>query len=441
MSGKIGMISLGCPKNQVDAELMLSKLSAAGFDVVDDIDAAELVIINTCAFIEDAKKEAIDSILNTASLKEDGVIQKIVVTGCLSERYRQELVQEFPEVDAVVGIGANADIAEVCARVLSGENVNTFPEKELMPLEGERMLTTPEWWAYLKIADGCSNRCSYCVIPSIRGDFRSRSMESILDEARTLADGGVKELVLIAQDTTRYGEDNYGSLMLPQLLEKLCEIDSLKRIRLLYCYPDRVTDELIKVMASNEKIVHYMDLPLQHASGRILKAMNRSGDAQSLSALIEKLRAAMPDIVLRTTFITGFPGETEEDFEILDRFIQDTKFDRLGCFSYSREEGTPAAGFENQVDKQTADSRADHIMEKQYEIFLHKNEEYIGKTYPVIVEGYDPYTDTYFGRGYMDAPEIDNRMYFTCGYKLNDGDEVEVEVFDMNEYDLIGEVV
>lgn len=435
------MISLGCPKNQVDAELMLAKLGNAGFDIVDDIDRAELIIINTCAFIEDAKKEAIESILNTASLKEDGNLKKLVVTGCLSERYTQEIISEFPEVDAVVGTGANGDIADICRRVLEGERVNVFPDKSLMPLDGERMLTTPEWWAYLKIADGCSNCCSYCAIPSIRGPFRSRSMESILDEARTLTANGVKELVLIAQDTTRYGEDVYGRLLLPELLEKLCEIDSVKWIRLLYCYPDRVTDELIGVMAANKKILHYMDLPIQHASGKILKAMNRSGDAESLSALIEKLRTAMPDIVLRTTFITGFPGETEEDFETLDSFIQKTRFDRLGCFTYSREEGTPAAEFEAQVDKEIADARNEHIMEKQYEIFLKKNEERIGSTYSVIVEGYDSYTDTYFGRGYMDAPEIDNRIYFTCGYKLNDGDEVEVEVFDMNEYDLIGEVV
>lgn len=441
MSYNVGFISLGCPKNQVDAELMLSKIKNAGFNIVDVAYEADVVIINTCGFIEDAKKEAIDNILEMAELKNEGSIQKIIVTGCLAERYKDEIFTEFPEVDAVIGLGANADITETVNAVLRGEQVGSFPDKEKMPLGGDRLLTTPQHWAYLKIADGCSNCCTYCAIPSIRGGFRSRPMEEIIAEAEKLASDGTKEIIIIAQDTTRYGLDLYGELKLPELLRKLNDIAGLEWIRMLYCYPDRITDELIDTMASCEKVLHYIDLPLQHADARILKAMNRTGDRESLEALIDKIREKMPDVVLRTTFITGFPGEDDEAFNNLSEFIDDIMFDRLGCFAYSAEEGTPAAEMENQVDEEVRKHRTDVIMEQQYDIFEFKQRKLIGEKIKCIVEGYDAYTDSYFGRTWKDAPEIDSVVYFTGIGDYNDGDIVDVEIFDINEYDLLGEIV
>ena len=312
------MISLGCPKNQVDAEIMLKKLVDAGYVLVQDADKADIVIVNTCGFIEDAKKESIDAILEMADLKEDGILKKILVTGCLAQRYADEVISEIPEVDGVIGIGANADIVAVCDAIFENEEVySSFPDKELLPLDGGRILTTPEYTAYLKIADGCSNCCSYCAIPSIRGAFRSRKMDDVLEEANALCEKGVKEIILVAQDTTRYGEDLYGELKLPELLNELNKIEKLQWIRLLYCYPERVTDELLDAIAENEKVCHYIDIPMQHADGEILKAMNRKGDKESLLALVEKIRARIPDMIIRTTFITGFPGETEEAFTTL----------------------------------------------------------------------------------------------------------------------------
>ncbi|MBO5935108.1 MAG: 30S ribosomal protein S12 methylthiotransferase RimO [Clostridia bacterium] len=441
MSYNVGFISLGCPKNQVDAELMLAKIEKAGFNIVDVAYEADVVVINTCGFIEDAKKEAIDNILEMIELKNECSIQKIVVTGCLAERYKDEILKEFPEVDGVIGLGANADIVAVINAVMSDASVAEFPEKEQMPLGGDRLLTTPQHWAYLKIADGCSNCCTYCAIPSIRGGFRSRPIEEVVGEAEKLAADGTKEIIIIAQDTTRYGLDLYGELKLPELLRKLNEIDGLEWIRMLYCYPDRITDELIDTMASCEKVLHYIDLPLQHADGRVLKAMNRTGDRESLEALIDKIRAKMPDVVLRTTFITGFPGEDEEAFNNLSEFIDDIMFDRLGCFAYSAEEGTPAAEMDNQVDEEVRKHRADVIMEQQYDIFEFKQRKLIGETIKCIVEGYDSYTDSYFGRTWKDAPEIDSVVYFTGIGDYNDGDIVDVEIFDINEYDLLGEIV
>lgn len=441
MSKKIGMISLGCPKNQVDAEIMLASLAEDGFEITNEVDGADAVIVNTCGFIEDAKKEAIENILDMAELKKEGVIGKIVVTGCLAERYREEIFKEIPEVDAVVGIGSNADICAVCRRVLEGESVETFGEKTCLPLSGERLLTTPEWFAYLKIAEGCSNHCTYCAIPSIRGEFRSRQPDDILAEAKHLAEMGVKELIVVAQDTTRYGEDLYGKSALPALLKALSKIEGIQWIRVLYCYPERITDELLDVMAETENIVEYLDIPIQHADASVLKAMNRKGDRDSLLQLIEKIRARMPDAVLRTTLITGFPGETEEAFETLCDFVKTARFDRLGCFAYSAEEGTPAAALPNQIDEETKRERGDVIMEMQYRIFDEKNRENIGKILQTVVEGYDPYTDSYFGRTERDAPDIDGQVKFTCGYELHEGDFVDVEIFDVLDYDLVGEVV
>lgn len=442
MSKKVGMISLGCPKNQIDAEIMLKKLVDAGYLLVNETDQAEIVIVNTCGFIEDAKREAIDTILEMADLKEDGIIEKILVTGCLAQRYADEIFAELPEVDGVIGLGANVDIVEVCNSLYDNdEPVSLFPDKENLPLDGGRILTTPEYTAYLKIAEGCSNRCSYCAIPSIRGDFRSRQFDDILDEAKMLCEKGVKELILVAQDTTKYGEDLYGESRLPHLLDELNKIEGLSWIRLLYCYPDRVTDELIDAIARNEKVCNYIDIPMQHADGEVLKAMNRKGDKDSLLALVNKLRDRIPDIVIRTTFITGFPGESEDAFTTLSEFVNEAQLDRVGCFAYSREEGTPAYDFENQVDPEVAAERAEAIMTQQYTIADNKLDDCIGRTFDVLVEGYDPYTDSYYGRTYMDAPDIDNNVILTSGYRIDDGDIVPVEIFDKNEYGLIGEAV
>ena len=441
MSKTVGMISLGCPKNQVDAEIMLKKLVDAGYLLVDEADKADVVIVNTCAFIEDSKKESIDSILEMVDYKEDGSLRCIVVTGCLAQRYADEVFEEIPEVDAVVGVGANDDIVSICDTVLAGEKCSSFPEKEKMPLEGGRILTTPEYFAYLRIADGCSNCCSYCAIPSIRGKFRSRAMEDVIDEAKALCEKGVKELILVAQDTTRYGEDLYGEVRLPQLLDELNKIEGLEWIKLLYCYPERITDELISAINRNSKVCNYIDMPMQHVSGKILKAMNRPGDRESLTALVNKLREKIEGVVIRTTFITGFPGETEEDFTALSEFVNEMKLDRVGCFAYSREENTPAYDFPEQVEKQVALDRAEIIMEQQYRVNEENLEKLMGQTFDVIVDGYDTYTDSYFGRTYMDAPEIDNNIIFTSGYEIEIGEIVPVEIFDKDEYSLIGEAV
>lgn len=440
MSIKVGLISLGCPKNQVDSEMMLAKLNAAGYEIVDDAYSADIVVINTCGFIEDAKKEAIENILEMADLKKDGVIKKILVCGCLAQRYKDEVIKEMPEIDGIMGIGNNGDIVEMCDRVMKDEAVEEFADKESMPIEGERILSTPAHWAYLKIADGCSNCCTYCAIPMIRGRFRSRTEDSIVKEAEKLASDGVKELILIAQDVTRYGEDLYKELRLPYLLKKLCKIDGIEWIRLLYCYPDRITDELLDVMASEDKILNYIDLPLQHADGRILKRMNRTGDKESLLALIEKIRDRLPNAIIRTTFITGFPGEGEDEFNTLSEFVDEAQFDRLGCFAYSPEENTLAAEFDDQVDDDVKQRRGEIIMEQQYDIFSYKQKQLIGTVQRCVVDGYDAYTDSYFGRTWMDAPEIDSSVFFTSRRELDEGDMVDVRIFDTKDYDLMGEV-
>lgn len=441
MNYKIGMISLGCPKNQVDAEHMLALMDAEGWEIVDYVDGCDAVIVNTCGFIDDAKKEAIENILDMVELKKEGVISKIIVTGCLAQRYKDEIVKEIPEVDAVIGIGANGDIIKTVEEVMSGvDTIENYPPQCDLPLEGQRILTTPQYWAYLKIGEGCSNRCTYCTIPSIRGNMRSRSMEKVIDEAKQLAESGVKELILIAQDTTSYGLDLYGELKLPELLNELCKIDSIEWIRLLYCYPDRITDELIETMKNQEKVVNYIDLPLQHADDKILKAMNRRGDQALIRNVISKLREEIPDVVIRTTFIVGFPGEGEEEFETLAEFVNEIEFDRLGVFTFSPQEGTPAFDMEDQVDEDIKTRRGEVIMQDQYSIMEEKNNEKIGKTYKVVVEDYDGYSDSYTGRTYMDAPEIDGLVKFTSHKDLDIGDFVDVEIFDVEDYDLIGEV-
>lgn len=435
---KIGMISLGCPKNQVDAERMLAQLDKNEFEITDCYEGVDAVIVNTCGFIDAAKQEAIENILDMAQLKADGTVGKIIVTGCLAQRYKKEIFDEMPEVDAVVGIGANANIADIVKRVINGEKLFEMPGSDQLPLTGERLLTTPEYWSYLKIADGCSNRCTYCAIPSIRGDYRSVEFETVIDEAKQLAAAGTKELILIAQDTTNYGSDLYGKLRLPELLDALCEIDGIEWIRMLYCYPDKITDELLETIARRPKVLPYIDLPLQHADDGILKAMNRRGDSAFLREVIAKIRSALPDAVIRTTFIVGFPGEGEKEFENLAEFVNEIEFDRLGCFAFSPQEGTPAFNMENIVDEDVKLRRGEIIMQDQLEIVTLKNRDRIGKTYRVLVEDYDGYTDSYSGRTYMDAPEIDGTVSFTTNKNYEPGDFADVVIIGVNDYDLIG---
>ena len=442
MAARVGMVSLGCAKNQVDAERMLYMLKDAGFEIVADAALSDVVIVNTCGFIEAAKQEAIDTILEFCTLKEEGRIKAVVCTGCLAERYRDEVLKEIPELDAVVGIGCNGDIVQVVRDIFAGDkDIKRFGEKEALDIEGERILSTQPFYAYLKIAEGCDNCCTFCAIPLIRGRFRSRTMEDIVSEAEGLAAKGVTELVVIAQDTTRYGEDNYGEKKLPELLRRLCKIDGLKWIRTLYCYPERITDELLDTIASEEKLVKYLDIPLQHCNGDILKRMNRSGDRESLSALLKKIRERIPGVIIRTTMLTGFPGETEEQFSELCRFVKETKFERLGCFAYSAEEGTPAADFEDQVPIKVKEKRSEIVMEEQMFISDRFNEAMIGKTLEVVTEGFDRYAECWFGRSSMDAPEIDGKVFFTSERKLRIGEYVRVKIDDVMDYDLIGTVV
>lgn len=441
MAVKVGMVSLGCPKNQMDAELMLAKLEQAGYEIVGESGLADVVIVNTCGFIEDAKQEAIENILEFAQLKKEGQIQKIIVTGCLAQRYQQELVQEMPECDGVLGLGANGDIVQTVEQVLHGESVSAFPSLETWPLDGDRLQTTPHFFAYLRIADGCDNRCTYCAIPYIRGGLRSRRMEDVVEEAKTLVENGVKELVLVAQDTTVYGRDVYGESRLPQLLQALCEIEGLRWIRLFYCYPEHVTDALLDVMASEEKILPYMDLPIQHASGHVLRAMNRPGDRESLTAIIRRIREKVPGITLRTTVMTGFPGESEEDFEELCTFIQDMQFERLGCFAFSPEEGTPAADLPDQIPDKVKQHRRDIVMEEQSRIADQHNTAQIGRTLTVMVESYDKYAACWFGRSEGDAPDIDGKVFFMAQPgQVRPGDLVSVRITDTMDWDLIGEL-
>ncbi|MFR2095720.1 30S ribosomal protein S12 methylthiotransferase RimO [Eubacterium sp.] len=439
ISRKVGMISLGCPKNQVDGEALLAKLKKAGYEIVNNIEDSDVMIINTCGFIEQAKKEAIDTILEVAEYKNAGLISAIVVTGCLAERYQDEIIKEMPEVDAVLGIGANSDIVKTCDKALCGIVTTSFPNKCYLSINDERIISTPSHWAYLKIAEGCDNRCSYCAIPGIRGGFRSRTIESCVDEAKVLAESGVKELILIAQDTTKYGQDLYGKYSLDILLKELVKIDGIEWIRLFYCYPQRITDSLINVIANEEKVCSYIDIPLQHSDKTVLKNMNRVGDGEDYRALISKMRKAIPGLALRTTFMVGFPGETDEQFENLCKFTEDVKFDKMGCFTFSPEEDTPAYDMQNQIDDDVKVRRQEVLMNKQYSITEELNKQRIGRIYKVIIDTFDG--EKYVGRSYMDSPEIDSGIIFTCDNNLNIGDFVNVEITDYNGYDLIGEAI
>ncbi len=439
---KIGFISLGCSKNQLDTEVMLSELYDAGYEIVDEDIEADVIIVNTCAFIESAKQEAIDNILDVAWLKKNRNLKAIIVTGCLAERYRDEIFKELPETDAILGVGSIHNIVKAVESVLDGKKYSSYEDKDCVKLGGDRLLTTPEYYSYIKISEGCDNRCTYCAIPSIRGKFRSRPMEEIVSEAKVLEELGVKELCIIAQDTSRYGKDLYGEYKLAQLIDKITEATKIPWIRVLYCYPDKITEELIDVFKNNPRVLKYIDLPIQHISDSVLKRMNRHGDGKTVRSVIEKLRKEVPDIVIRTTVMVGFPGETEAEFEELCEFVKKAEFDRLGAFTYSREEDTPAYDFDGQVDEQTKQDRYDIIMRLQSDINDRLNEKKTGKILDVICEGYDAVGETYFGRSYADAPEIDGKIYFNAPKNsISEGEFVKVKITGAIDYDLIGDKI
>ena len=439
MAVKVGMVSLGCSKNQVDGEIMLSLIQRDGYELCADPALCDVVIINTCGFIEDAKRESIENILEFCERKRAGQVRAVVVTGCLAERYQQEIVSEIPEADVILGIGRNTDIVAAIDHALHGERVVEFSDKNDLVMDAERVLTNSPYYAYIKLADGCDNRCTYCAIPNIRGRFRSRKMENILEEVRRFAAQGVTEMNLVAQDTTRYGEDIYGRLMLPELIREVCKVDGVHWVRILYCYPQRITEELLDVMASEPKVVKYMDVPVQHASGRILKKMNRRDDYTYLKNLMQHIREKVPGVVLRTTFITGFPGETEEDFAELTRLVKEVRFERLGCFTYSREDDTPAYDMPDQIDEETKRRRADIVMTEQLAIAEEFARSLIGRELEVVVDGLDEESGIYYGRSYMDAPDIDTWVYFDSPYEHEVGEYVTVTVTDSRGYDLMAE--
>jgi ribosomal protein S12 methylthiotransferase len=439
---KVYFISLGCDKNLVDSEVMLGGLSEKGYSFTDDETEADIVVINTCCFIGDAKEESIKTILEMAELRKSGDIEALVVTGCLAQRYKEEIKKEIPEVDLLLGIGDIGSIAEELEKTLAGKGQDHISSSNAPLVYGrKRAVTTGGHFAYLKIAEGCDKHCTYCIIPRLRGDFRSVPMEVLVKEAEGLAENGVKELILVAQETTVYGVDLYGKKSLPELLKKLCAIEGLKWIRIQYCYPEEIGDELIDVIAAEPKICHYLDMPIQHASDQILKRMNRRATEDGLRETITKLRERIPDITLRTTLISGFPGETQEDFEELYRFVNEMEFDRLGVFTYSAEEDTPAASFPDQVPEDVAASRRDELMELQQEIAFEKAESLVGAEYDVMVEGYLPDEGVYVTRTYRDAPGVDGLLFLESNRDLMTGDFVRARVTGSKEYDLLGEEI
>ncbi len=445
---KIGFVSLGCPKNQLDTEVMLHEILQAGYEITPEDINADVIIVNTCAFIESAKKEAIDNILDVAWLKEHRDLKAIIVTGCLAERYGEQIFAELPEVDAVLGVGSIHNIVDAIKAVTEAPEKRKKPakyysheDKDTVRLGGDRVLTTPDYAAYLKIAEGCDNRCAYCAIPYIRGKFRSRPMEDLVAEAKQLEALGVKELTIVAQDITRYGLDLYGKYSLSDLLEKLTAETSISWFRLLYCYPDKITDELIATMRDNPRVLKYLDMPLQHISDRMLKAMNRHGDSRMIRSVLAKLKKEIPDIVIRTTFIVGFPGETEEDFSELCEFVKEQRFDHAGVFTYSREEDTPAYNMPDQIDEQVKQDRMDILMRMQMEINEELNKKKIGSVVDVICEDYDPVAEVHFGRSSADAPEIDGKVYFKSELRIAPGSMVKVKVRRVVDYDLYGFLV
>lgn len=438
---KVGFISLGCPKNQVDTEVMLKLLHEAGYELTGEEIEADIIIVNTCAFIESAKKESIDNILDLAWLKKHRNLKGIIACGCMAQRYADEIEKELPEVDAIVGTGSIREIVKAVDAVARGEKFRSVKPNEELELGGERIITTPSYFAYLKVAEGCDNRCTYCAIPLIRGSFRSRQMDDIVREAKELEALGVKEIALIAQDTTRYGLDIYGEYRLTELIRRITEETSIPWIRIMYCYPDKITDELIAEMRDNDRVVKYIDLPIQHISDKILTAMNRRGGSEAIRSAVKRLREGVPGIIIRSTAIVGFPGETRADFAELCEYIKEVRFDRFGAFTYSREEGTAAYGMTGQVSEQEKQRRLDRLMEIQLGIHEEKNKAWVGQTVKVLCEGFDTVAEIYFGRSYADAPEIDGKVYFTSDRKLSEGEFVDVKISDAVDYDLHGERV
>ena len=438
---KVGFVSLGCPKNLLDTEVMLSELNAAGYEITAEETEADIIILNTCGFIKEAKTEAIDNILDIAWLKQNASLKGLIVTGCLVQRYGQDIISEMPEVDGILSVGAIHEIVDAVKAVENGEKYVSVRKPEEASLGGDRVVTTPEHYAYMKIAEGCDNRCTYCAIPDIRGKFRSRSMEDLLKEAKEMESLGVRELILVAQDTTRYGEDIYGEYKLHELIRLITDNTNIPWIRILYCYPDKITDGLIEEFKNNERLVKYIDIPIQHISEKILKRMNRHGGKEAIVSAIGRLRE-IPGMVIRSTVIVGFPGETGTDFNELLDFLKETRFDRLGAFEYSKEEGTPAATFGSQVSKAKKEERHAAVMEQQAEIVAELNAEKEGKIVKVLIEGYDPVSDAYFARSYADAPEIDGKIYITGAPKnaFFPGDFVDVKIFASVDCDLVAEV-
>lgn len=439
----IMFISLGCDKNLVDSEMMIGMLSDKGYFFTDDENKADIIVVNTCCFIGDAKEESINTLLQTAELKKTGRLKTLIAAGCLAQRYKDEIRTEIPEVDVIIGTTAIDEIVKAVEEALkepSAKN-NYCRDINAVPVYGKkRVVTTGGHFAYIKIAEGCDKHCTYCIIPKVRGNYRSVPIENLVTEAEQLAESGVKELILVAQETTLYGMDLYGKKSLPKLLRKLCEIPGIVWIRLLYCYPEEIDDELIKIIKDEPKICHYLDMPIQHGADGILKRMGRRTNQKQLRDIIEKLRKEIPDICLRTTLITGFPGETQEDFEELYRFVNEMEFDRLGIFTYSREEDTPAAMMDNQIDEEVKNVRRDELMELQQAIAFEKAERKIGSVMTVMVEGRAVDEDVYVARTYMDAPNVDGYLFLRTNARLMSGDFVRVLVTDSNEYDLIGEI-
>ena len=438
---KILFVSLGCDKNLVDTEMMLGELVKRGYEFTDDEDEADIVVVNTCCFIGDAKEESIGVLLEMADLRKEGRIKALIAAGCLAQRYREEIQTEIPEVDAIVGTTAIDHIVSAIDEVLEGRAKNHYEDLNTTPLTNvNRVVTTGGHYAYLKIAEGCDKRCTYCIIPKVRGNYRSIPMESLTLEAETLAGQGVKELILVAQETTLYGVDIYGKKMLPELLHRLGQIAGIFWIRILYCYPEEITDELIRAIKEEPKVCHYLDIPIQHASDNVLRRMGRRTNKQELTEMIRRLRREIPDICLRTTLIAGFPGETQEEHEELMQFINDMEFDRLGAFTYSREEDTAAAEFPDQIDEEKKAKWRDEIMELQQEVAFDKAEEMTGRVLTVMVEGRMADEDVYVARTYRDAPNVDGYLFINTTASLMTGDLVQVQVTDSNEYDLIGEI-
>lgn len=440
MAIKVGFVSLGCPKNLLNTEVMLAKLVDHGMELVAEDIEADVIVINTCAFIESAKNEAIENILDIAWLKKNRSLKGIVVTGCLPQRYREEIFKEMPEVNCILGTGSLDDICEAVEVAYKGGTFSSFGDIDKVALGGERVVTTPEYFAYVQIAEGCDNFCSYCVIPSIRGRFRSRNMTEIVDEVKDLASIGVREVCLVAQDTTRYGEDIYGTYALDSLIEEISKIDEIKWIRVLYCYPDRITDGLIEEFKTNDKLLKYIDMPIQHINDEILSAMNRRDTSAGTKSIVDKLRREIPGIVIRTTVIVGFPGETEKQYKELRDFIKETKFERLGVFEYSREEGTPAYDMPNQVPESVKKKRMEAIMSDQNRIHNDFNARFVGSELEVLCEGYDEVSESFYGRSYADAPDIDGKIYFSSPKRIREGEFVKVAVTEVIDYDLVGKL-